>query len=76
MAGAFDNHPDLKSLRLSLNDVEMLLPSAFNGATGLEFICMDFNNIKFLEVGALRNLTQLKKLWFNNNLLWGLSMEP
>jgi Leucine-rich repeat (LRR) protein len=71
-AGALDGAPNVKKLRLVHNNFEILPLSAFDGAPRLEFISISRNKIVFLEAGALRNLTQLKELWLNNNLLSSL----
>jgi hypothetical protein len=71
-AGALNDAPGVKKLRLSLNNIEILPMAAFGGASGLEVIHLGRNKIEFLEAAALRNLVHLKRLDLDENSLSSL----
>jgi hypothetical protein len=66
------NAPSLRKLRLTLNDLKTLPPSAFGGAPGLKIIAMNYNQIGSFDAGAFRNLTMLEELYLNFNSLSSL----
>jgi hypothetical protein len=71
-ASALNGAPNVKNLRLSLDNIKMLPRSAFDGASGLEVIQLGNNKIGSLEAGALRNLPHLKRLELDENALSSL----